>query len=120
MRTGCLILLSLYVSAYLFAEPRQHRGPDRAPEVYDQEARLAADFSRAYRELLAFVDRKHCISLELRSSPGAYKNYKVTSLNHQGAVLVVRLEDFDDDDNFLAFSLRASDVLRICVIEEPF
>lgn len=112
----CVVLL--VSSAQTVFGDRAYRDPKL---LYELDVKRAKDMVAAYSRLSSMIDRKHYIKVIFVSHPPGFTGgYELKACSAQGTLLTLKLVQLEDDDDFKGVSLRASEVLRLELLERPW
>lgn len=97
-----------------------HRSDEQ--RSYELDRQRASDIEQAWRSLASGLDDEHYIRLVASSSSltGDYRKFEVTSVSAQGSMLTIQLQKIEDEDKKRGLSLRATEILRLELLERPW
>jgi len=105
----------LVVPTFAYEKPS---GYPKEKYIYEVDVQRASDLEQAWAGIRRYVDRDHYVGVFFVSGDNRYKNYKLMELSRYGALVNVKLENLDDDDDWTVLSIRASTILKLQIIEE--
>lgn len=117
MKITILVLCFSMLVAPSFAYDKPSGYP-KEKYIYEVDVQRASDLEQAWAGLRRYIDRDHYVGVFFQSGDHRYKNFKLMELNRYGALVNVKLENLDDDDDWTVLSIRASTILKLQIIEE--
>lgn len=88
--------------------------------VYEVDVKRASDLEQSWSGLRRYISRDHYVAVHFTDGSSKYRNYKLVELQRHGALVNIKLENIEDDDDWTVLSIRASTILQLQVLEEKW
>jgi len=118
MKLRVTLTVFLMSVCLLYAVEKPSAAYPKEKIIYEIDAQRAADLEQAWSGLRRYTDRDHYITAIFASGDSTYSQYKLVELNRYGALVNVKFERIDDDDIWTVITIRASEILKLQVLEE--